>query len=53
MTIERMWETLLELGVSEQTLQIVTCINGYNEDAMRDILYAHTGLRDFDQLEDY
>lgn len=50
MSIEFMWEVLLNLGVCEQTLQIVTCINGYNEETMKDILYAHTGLRSFDQI---
>lgn len=51
-TIEkaRMWEELLELGVSEQTLQIVTDINGYSQETLLDILYAHTGYRSFDQL---
>ncbi len=51
MTLQQMWKKLEELGVSEQTLQIVTDINGYNEEAMLDILYAHTGYRDFDQLD--
>lgn len=51
MTLQQMWEKLEELGVSEQTLQIVTDINGYNEESMLDILYAHTGYRDFDQLD--
>lgn len=45
-----MWDTLLNLGVSEQTLQVVTDINGYNEQAMKDILYSFTGYNDFDQL---
>ena len=47
-----MWERLEELGVCEQTLQIVTDINGYSEETMLDILYAHTGYRTFEQLED-
>lgn len=47
MTTSEMWERLEELGVLEQTLQIVTDINGYNEET----LYAHTGYRDFDQLD--
>lgn len=51
MTVQQMWERLEELGVSEQTLQIVTDINGYNEESMLDILYAHTGYRNFDQLD--
>lgn len=44
------WDTLMNLGVSEQTLQIVTSINGYSLDTLTDVLYAHTGYRSFDQL---
>lgn len=51
MTTNEMWERLEELGVSEQTLQIVTDINGYNNETMLDILYAHTWYRNFDQLD--
>ena len=40
LTINEMWDTLLNLGVSEQTLQVVTDINGYNEQAMKSILYS-------------
>ena len=50
LSINEMWDTLLEIGVSEQTLQVVTNINGYNEQSMRDILYCVTGYRDFDQF---
>lgn len=49
-TIENAWETLLNMGVSEQTLQIVTSINGYNMKTLEDILYAHAGYNNFDQL---
>ena len=49
-TINEMWDTLLDLGVSEQTLQVVTDINGYNEQSMKNILYSVTGYNDFDQL---
>lgn len=51
LTIEEMWSELLRFGVSEQTLQIVTCINGYSVDTLKDILYAHTGYRSFEQLD--
>lgn len=44
------WDLLIEQGVSEQTLQIVTSINGYSMDTLEDVLYAHTGYRSFDQL---
>lgn len=50
MTIEQMWAELQEQGVSEETLQVVTDINGYSTEAMEDILYAVTGYRSFDQL---
>ena len=50
LTINEMWDALLEIGVSEQTLQVVTDINGYNEKSMKDILYSVTGYNDFDQL---
>ena len=50
LTINEMWDTLLELGVTEQTLQVVTDINGYNEQSMKNILYSVTGYNDFDQL---
>lgn len=49
-TIEAMWDTLLDMGVSEETLQTVTDINGYNEKSMKDILYSRFGYNDFDQL---
>lgn len=49
---DQAWDKLAELGVSEQTLQIVTSINGYTMDTLRDVLYAASGYRSFDQLED-
>lgn len=51
MTIDNMWDELEQRGVSEETLQVVTNINGYNEDALRDILFAVFGENVFD-LED-
>ena len=51
MSIEEMWNTLLILGVSEETLNIVKCINGYSKETMQDILYATTGYRSFEQIE--
>lgn len=53
MTVEQMWDVLMEqFGVNEQTLRVVTAINGYNEEALQDILYVVAGYRDFDQLEE-
>ncbi|MBO5017050.1 MAG: hypothetical protein J6C92_14760 [Bacteroidaceae bacterium] len=52
MSVDEMWDYLLDMGVSDETLQIVTDINGYSEQTMCDILYAVSGYRDFDQLDD-
>lgn len=50
MNKEQMWSYLEEVvGVSEETLQVVTNINGYSEETMCDILYAVTGYHDFDE----
>lgn len=49
---DQMWDALIEQGVSEQTLQIVTAINGYSTETMENVLYAHTAYRSFDQIED-
>lgn len=52
MSVEEMWDMLLELGVDEEVLQVVTAINGYNENSMEDILYVKFGYHSFDQLGD-
>ena len=49
---DKAWDKLLSLGVSKQTLEIVTSINGYSLETMQDILYAHTGYRNFKQIEE-
>lgn len=51
MTKDEIWSILEDLGVSEQTLQIVTDINGYSEDTLYAILYAFTGYRNFSQMK--
>jgi hypothetical protein len=44
------WDFLVENGVaSEETLRVVTNINGYSVETLEDVLYAVTGMRDFDQ----
>lgn len=47
---DTLWDQLIDLGVSEQTLRIVTSINGYSVSTLEDILYAHSGYNSFDQL---
>ena len=50
MTVEEMMEKLADQGVSEETLATVVAINGKTKETMLDILYAHTGYRNFEQL---
>lgn len=45
------WNYLVDNNiVSEETLQVITSINGYNEDTLNDVIYAVTGYRDIEQL---
>ena len=50
--ISDLWDYLLDKGiVSEETLRVVTSINGYNIDTLEDVLYATTGYRSLEQIE--
>ena len=50
--LDNMWDYLLDNGiVSEETLKVITSINGYNIATLNDVLYATTGYRDLDQIE--
>jgi hypothetical protein len=46
MGIEQMWDTLTENGVSEDTLQIITNINGYSAETLNSVCYAKFGYHD-------
>ena len=52
-TVAAMWDELHhEWGVSTDVLQVVTDINGYSPETMRDILFAINGERTFNFEED-
>ena len=52
-TVDEAWDYLIETGLaSEQTLQVVTCINGYSLDTLESVLYALTGYRSFDHTDE-
>lgn len=53
LTMDEMYDKLIEQGVSKQTINIVTDIIGWNPDSMLKILYAATGYRTFDQLSEF
>lgn len=52
-TIEQMWDWLIDTGAaSEDTLKVVTSINGYNTETLENVLYATTGYRSFEQIDE-
>ena len=52
-TIDEVWELLIEYGVATQEeLELITCINGYNMDTMNSVIYARTGYQNIEQLQD-
>jgi hypothetical protein len=52
-TVEEAWDYLIEQGLaSEETLQVVTSINGYNLDTLEGVLYAVAGYHNFEQMKD-
>ena len=52
MTISEMWDTIVEeYGIATwEELELVTAINGYNEDALNDVIFVRTGYRNIEQL---
>lgn len=53
LTMDEMYDKLIEQGISKETINIVTDIIGWNPDSMLKILYAATGYRTFDQLSEF
>ena len=52
-TVEEAWDYLIESGLaSEETLQVVTNINGYSLDTLESVLYALEGYHSFSQYLD-
>ena len=49
--LTQMWDKLIDLGVSEETLQIVVNGWGNNQETYETVLYVHTGYRSFEQVE--
>lgn len=46
------YDKLIEMGVSEETLDIITSINGWNNETFDNVLYAKFGYTTFEQLEE-
>lgn len=51
MDISTIWDTIIEYGIAtEEELELVTAINGYNEDTLNDVIYVRTGYRNIEQI---
>jgi hypothetical protein len=52
--LNNMYDTILELELcTVEELELVTSINGFNEQAMNDIVYVREGYNTLDQYVDY
>lgn len=53
MNINEIWTLIEAYGIAtEDELQLVTAINGYNEEALNDIIYCRTGYRNIEAFEE-
>ena len=53
MTKHELWTRIVEYGIAtEQEIDLVTDICGYNEKVLNDIIFARTGYRDIEQYEE-
>ena len=51
MSLAKIWDYIINRGIAtEEELQLVTSINGYNEESLNDVIYARTGYRNVEQL---
>lgn len=49
--LDTIWDLFLDYSIcSEETLQVITSINGYNLETLKDVLYATVGLRSLEQF---
>lgn len=51
--LNEIWGEIITLGIAtKEELQLVTDINGYNETALNDVIYARTGYNDIEQVRE-
>ena len=49
--IGEIWDAIIMYGIAtEEELQLVKCINGYNEEVLNDVIYVRTGYRNINQF---
>ncbi len=53
LSLDQLWDLFIDFNIcSEESLQLVANINGYNYETFKDILYVTFGLRSLEQLVD-
>ncbi len=53
MSVDEAWDFLIDNEIaSEETLKVVTNINGYNLETLEGVLYSETGYRSFEQYQE-
>lgn len=51
--LNTLYDKIVEYGIAtEKEINLVTSINGWNEEAMNDIIYVRTGYRSIEQYEE-
>lgn len=52
--LDNIYDFIIEYGIAtEDEINLVTSINGYNESALNDIIFVRTGYRDMEQYKEY
>lgn len=50
MDLSKLWDNILLYEIAtEEELQLITSINGYNETTLNDVIYARTGYHTIEQ----
>ena len=53
MNTQEIWDYLIEnMIATEEELQLITSINGMNEESLNSVLYCRTAYRSVEQLQD-
>jgi hypothetical protein len=51
--LDNTWQYMVDADIAtDDTLRVITSINGYSIDTLNDVLYAVTGYRDINQLKE-
>ena len=50
---DKLWDRIVNAGIaSEDTLKVITAINGFSVETLNDVIYAVSGLRNWKQYKE-